>query len=165
MNPFQLTKGQAQDADRIFNYLLSQPNQTAYTAEIGLGAFLTKKNDDQVNELVQLILDNQPQELIRVIKRDYDWMVEATGLLLNFMQPGGMMWYWEGQMLRAQERAKQQAEKDRIEREALELDIELKKNIIEDYPKTKARATRNEYVAWISIIVAIAAMVFQLVLG
>lgn len=166
MNTFQLTKGQAQDADRLLNYLLKQLNRQAYSEKLGKEAFLTPKNKDQVNELLLLIEQNQPQEVIRVERQnDHNWLIYGTGLLFDFMQSGGMMWYWEGEMLRAQERAKEQAEKDSIEREALELDIELKKNIIEDYPKTKARATRNEYVAWISIIVAIAALVLQLVLG
>ncbi len=166
MNSFQLTKGQSQEADLLFKFLLKQHNHIAFTDKISLDAFLVKKNFDQVNHLLRIIEENQPKEVIRVThSEDNNWMVEGTGLLLDFMQQGGMKFYWDGQMERAREAHTEKAEKDKIERKALELDIELKKNIIDDYPKTKARAKRNEYIAWLSILVAAAAMVLQLILG
>lgn len=166
MNSFQLTKGQSQDADLLFKYLLEQEFNIAYSSKIGLEAFSKPKNIDQVNALVKSIEENQPEELIRAVKvtGSSDWKIHGTGLLLDFMQKGGMKWYWDGQMVRAREKAKVQAEKEKIEREALELDIELKKNIIDDYPKTKARAKRNEIIAWMSILVALAAILLQFIL-
>lgn len=165
MSTFNLTKGQSQDADRLFRFLLSQDEFTAVSEKAGEEAFAAPKNLDQVNELLRLIEENQPQELIRLDKQeDNDWIIYGTGLLPTFMERGRMEFHWEGQMARAKEIAIKQQEKEKIEREALELDIELKKNIIDDYPKTKARAKRSEYIAWGSVILALAALFIQLYL-
>jgi len=61
---FQLTKGQPQEADCLFNYLLAQEEQTAFSEKIGMEAFSVKKNFDQVNDLLKKIEGNQPNEAI-----------------------------------------------------------------------------------------------------
>jgi len=157
-----MTGTQALECDRLLNYLLREHNHRSHSDRLGENAFSTQKNFDQVNEIVELILAEQPKEIIRVQKSDdSNWLVEGTGLLFDFMQQGGMKFQWDGQIELAKIQHQEKVEKERLERENLKLNIDLNKKVIKDYPKTKSRAKRNEWVAWAGIILSILSIILQ----